>query len=150
MRRQSGALPAILLILAGAACADTDVENTEEARERLGNGDGVELEVTSVDLESQRWFREGRAVEFGNRKWIITGEPLYDPAVTPVGEFEGTQLFAEVGTSAPYSKLFIPLENDQWQMLTPGSPGEPGEGDVPQGVPGVEDVGDPRPDPDGR
>lgn len=150
MRRRSMIGLVALGAALGAGCADTDVENTEEAREALGNGEGVELNVQPVDLENQRWFQEGRTVEFGGRDWLLTGEPMYDIPVAPVGEFEGMTLFAETGVTGPHSELFIPLEDDYWQRLTPTGPAGPDEGDpdVPQGTGGIDQTGDPRDDAD--
>lgn len=135
-----------LLATMVAACGDTDVANRGEeiAPGQEIEDSGVELDVQAVELEAQPWFRQGGTVSFEGRTWLLTGEPVYDPAVEHVGEYQGTPLYAEVGTAAPYRELFIPLENDYWQMLTPAT--EPGEDTVTapsRGVPGVEGEGNP-------
>ena len=94
-----------------AACGETDVDGGREVA-----GDAV-AEVETVALDTVDWFTEGRDVVFNERAWIPAGEPVLDPAVERVGEFEGTPLYVEVNTSAPYDALFVPLENDYWQML---------------------------------
>lgn len=69
----------------------------------------------------------------------IQPAPLDALQVTHAGEFEGTPLYAEVGVAAPFSKLFIPLEDDYWQMLTPGQRTGPDTvRNRPVGVPGVD------------
>lgn len=149
MRRAAFHLPGLALALVGlAACGDTDVANRGDDVQpgQEIEDSGVELDVDPVDLEAQRWFREGGTVEFGNRTWILAGEPIYDPAVEYVGEYEGTPLYADVNTAQPYRELFIPLEHDYWQMLQPTQ--QPGEtetfeapmqelpGEVPEAAPG--------------
>lgn len=141
---------ALAVALTVAGCDDTDRPNTGEEiapGEELEDG-GVEVDVEPVVLEEQRWFREGGTVEYNGRTWILQGSPVYDPAVTYVGEYEGTPLYAEVGTSAPYDELFIPLEDDYWQLLIPTGDdfGADTASDVPRGSPGIEPVGDPRGD----
>lgn len=107
---------AAILILAGlaAACGDTDVDGGREAVADTA------IDVEPVNLDTVDWFTEGRPVEFAGRTWLVAGEPVIDPAVERVGEFEGTPLFAEVNTAQPYNELFVPLENDYWQMLEEG------------------------------
>lgn len=137
----------LLIPLAAAftACDETDVPATDgSAAPGQEIEGGTQVAVEPVDLQAQRWFRESGLVEFGGRSWLITGEPVYDPAVERVGEYQGTLLYAEVGTARPYGALFIPLENDLWQMLTPASEEFPdsawGES---RGTPGIEPVDDP-------
>lgn len=152
MRRILARAPALALValLPLAACEETDVPDTggQIAPGEERDGAPAELEVEPVDLEEQAWFREDGTVEFGGRSWSLSGEPIYDPAVEYVGEYQGTPLYADVNTMQPYSELFIPLENDLWQMLVP-EPANladtlPGEM---RGVPGIDPVGDPA-DPD--
>lgn len=104
----------IVMSLVPLACGDTDVD---------GGGDAMidtVPEVEPVELDTVAWFQEGRTVEFDGRTWILAGEPVIDPVVERVGEFEGTPLYAEVNVSPPYNELFVPLENDYWQMLEEG------------------------------
>lgn len=117
---------AALAALAAVACGDTDVANRggEPAAEQRIEDSGRELDVQPVDIEATAWFREGRSIEFNNRRWVLAGEPVFDPAVERVGEFEGTPLYSEVNVSPPYSELYIPLDNDYWQRLEAG-PQEP-------------------------
>lgn len=115
---------AALLILAAViplACGDTDTDGGREAVTE----DSVP-EVHPVDLDTVAWFTEGRTVEFDDRTWLVAGEPVIDPVVERVGEFEGTPLYAEVNVSPPYNELFVPLEDDYWQMLEEG-PMEPSD-----------------------
>lgn len=112
---------AAALVLSG--CGDTDVPNRggelapgEEIEDR-----GLERDVEPVEMDTLRWFRDGRTVEFNGRTWIIAGEPVWDPAVEHVGEFEGTPLYAEVAVTPPYRGLYIPLGDDYWQRLEPSS-----------------------------
>ncbi|MBW3553260.1 MAG: hypothetical protein KY466_07115 [Gemmatimonadetes bacterium] len=146
MRASSLKALCFLIPLAGmsTACEDTDVPATDGAAPGQEIESGMQAAVEPVDLQAQRWFRESGVVEFRGRSWLITGEPVYDPAVERVGEYQGTPLYAEVGTARPYGALFIPLENDLWQMLTPASEEVPdsawGES---RGTPGIEPVGDP-------
>ena len=110
-----------ILIVAGlvAACGDTDVDGGREAMM------DTTITVEPVQVDTLDWFVEGRTVEFDDRTWIIAGEPTIDPVVERVGEFEGTPLFAEVNTNPPYNELFIPLEDDYWQLLEEGPPPPP-------------------------
>ena len=122
--------PLLTLVLlaagAAAACDNTDVTNRANTTPGAeSEAQGANVDVQTVDLESQRWFRESGTVDFDGRTWILSGEPLFDPAVERVGEYQGTPLYAEVNTAQPYSELFIPLENDLWQMLVPGDAGNP-------------------------
>ncbi len=103
-----------ILMLAGliAGCGETDVDGGREAAL------DTTIEVEPVDLDTVDWFTEGRTMVFAGYNWIPTGEPVYDPAgIEKVGEFEGTPLYAEVGTMSPYTKLFVPLPNDYWQTF---------------------------------
>lgn len=131
------------LVAVAGACEDTDVPAAER---EAAPGQEIDRtgEVAPVDLQAQAWFRDSGTVDFNGRTWLITGEPIYDPAVERVGEYQGTPLYAEVGTARPYTRLFIPLENDLWQMLSPASDEVPdtawGES---RGTPGVEPVGEP-------
>lgn len=108
---------AAILLLVGlvAACGDTDADGAREAVL------DTTLTVEPVDLDTVDWFIEGRVVEFNDRTWIPAGEPVIDPVVERVGEFEGTPLYAEVNVSPPYNELFVPLENDYWQLLEEGA-----------------------------
>lgn len=101
--------------LAALACGETDVDGGRQMLDTVP-------EVQPVDLDTVDWFVEGRTVEFDDRTWLVAGEPVIDPAVERVGEFEGTPLYAEVNTMEPYNELFIPLEDDYWQMLEEGPP----------------------------
>ncbi|MGK7311326.1 MAG: hypothetical protein ACN0LA_03730 [Candidatus Longimicrobiales bacterium M2_2A_002] len=104
----------MLLSLVGAACGDTDVDSGREAMA------DTTLQVQPVDLDTIAWFTEGRDVVFNERSWIVAGEPVIDPVVERVGEFEGTPLYAEVNTTPPYNALYVPLEDDYWQLLEEG------------------------------
>lgn len=108
---------AAILLLVGlvAACGDTDADGAREAVL------DTTLTVEPVDLDTVDWFIEGRVVEFNDRTWIPAGEPVIDPVVERVGEFEGTPLYAEVNVSPPYNELFVPLEDDYWQLLEEGA-----------------------------
>lgn len=100
--------------LIAVACGDTDVDGGQEAMADTA------LQVEPVDLDTIDWFTEGRDVVFNERSWIIAGEPVIDPIVERVGEFEGMPLYAEVNTTPPYNALYVPLEDDYWQMLEEG------------------------------
>ena len=104
----------MLVSLVAAACGDTDVDDGREAMA------DTTLQVEPVDLDTIAWFTEGRVVEFNERTWIVAGEPVIDPIVERVGEFEGTPLYAEVNTTSPYNALYVPLEHDYWQLLEEG------------------------------
>jgi hypothetical protein len=145
MGRQLMAAFALLATLAGVSCERTDVpERGEELAPGEELGGGANRGVEPVDIQAQRWFREGRTLEFGDRRWVAVNEPIFDPAVAYVGEFEGTPLYAEVNMSPPYSKLFIPLENDYWQVLEQGrGTGPDSLAGIPRGVEGIDPVGDP-------
>ena len=108
---------AAILMLVGlvAACGETDVDGGREAMA------DTTLEVQVVDLDTIAWFTEGRDVVFNDRTWIPAGEPVIDPVVEKVGEFEGTPLYAEVNTMPPYDALYVPLEDDYWQLLAEGA-----------------------------
>ncbi len=118
MRRT--ALLLVPLLLAG--CGDTDVADRGEELEPGQELEdmGMERDVEPVDLDTVAWFTEGRTVALNDRTWIVAGEPIFDPAVEYVGEFEGTPLYADVGVSPPYDALYVPLENDYWQLLEEG------------------------------
>lgn len=130
-----------------AGCADTDVENTggEIAPGQELEDSGVELDVEPVDLAETPWFAEGRSVRFNDRNWVVVGEPIFDPAVEHVGDFEATPLYAEVNGTPPYAALYIPLEDDYWQRLGPGPPGNGAAApeEWPEGAEGVSPTGDP-------
>lgn len=96
----------VLAALLTVGCEETDAPGAE-------NG------VEPVDMDTVAWLNEGRTVEFNDRSWILTGEPVYDPTVEHVGEFEGTPLYANLGVTPPYSALYIPLDMDYWQRLEP-------------------------------
>ena len=104
----------MLVSLVAAACGDTDVDGGREAMA------DTTLQVEPVDLDTIAWFTEGRDVVFNERTWIVAGEPVIDPTVERVGAFEGTPLYAEVNTTPPYNALYVPLENDYWQLLEEG------------------------------
>ncbi|MDX1675134.1 MAG: hypothetical protein R3314_10105 [Longimicrobiales bacterium] len=111
----------LTLVGLAAACGETDVDGGREvARDTTAT-------VEPVDLDTVAWFVEGRDVVFNERAWIVAGEPVIDPVVERVGEFEGTPLFAEVNTMPPYDALYVPLEDDYWQMLEE-APAAPAEG----------------------
>lgn len=112
---------ATALVLSG--CGDTDVANRggELAPGEEIEDMGLERDVEAVGMDTLAWFREGRTVEFNGRTWIIAGEPVFDPAVEHVGEFEGTPLYAEVAVTPPYAGLYIPVGDDYWQRLEPSS-----------------------------
>lgn len=113
---------AAILALGGfatLACGETDVDGGRQMQDTVP-------EVQPVDLDTVDWFVEGRTVDFNGRTWLIAGEPVIDPVVERVGEFEGTPLYAEVNTMEPYNELFIPLEHDYWQLLEEG-PAVPGD-----------------------
>ena len=107
----------LVLVSLLAACGETDVDGGRQAVA------DTTIEVEPVDLDTVDWFTEGRPVEFDNRTWLVAGEPVIDPVVERVGEFEGTPLYADVNTSPPYNELFVPLENDYWQLLEEGPTG---------------------------
>lgn len=135
MRTTAIAMAALVLV----ACSETDVANR-------GEDGALSQEIEPVDIQSMQWFQESGVVEFNGREWILQGEPVSDPGVERVGEFQGMPLYAEVGVTPPYNELFIPLEDDQWQMLQEASPATPATGagdEVPQGAGGVDPVGDP-------
>lgn len=113
----------MLVTLVAAGCGDTDVDGGREAMA------DTTIEVEPVDLDTIAWFTEGRDVVFNDRSWIVAGEPVIDPIVERVGEFEGTPLYAETNTAPPYNELYVPLEDDYWQLLEegPDTPGEMGD-----------------------
>lgn len=122
------------------ACGETDVaERGDELAPGQEQGSHeLQREVQPVTLDTLRWFNEGRTVTFNDRDWIVAGEPIYDPAVEHVGEFEGTPLYTEVNVMPPYTQLFIPLDKDYWQLLEPVNPSpqpapEEGVGEIPGG-----------------
>lgn len=117
----------VLAALAMGACQDTDVTNRGEAVEPGQEIEdmGAEKDVAAVDLDTLSWFTESGTVEFQNRTWIMVGEPVFDPAVEYVGEYQGTPLYAEVGVAPPYDGLYIPLEGDLWQRLESSSAATP-------------------------
>lgn len=102
----------LLIALIGSiapACGDRDPEH-----------DG-EPEVRAVEMDTLAWFSEGRAVEHAGHRWVIVGPPVYDPlALTHVGDFEGTPLYAERGVASPPRRLYIPVGGRYWQMLERG------------------------------
>ena len=104
----------VLVTLMTAACGDTDVDRGGEAMTDTTPA------VEPVQLDTIDWFTEGRDVMFNERSWVVAGEPVIDPIVERVGEFEGTPLYAEVNTAPPYNALYIPLEDDYWQLLEEG------------------------------
>ena len=104
----------VLVTFMAAACGETDVDGGREAVA------DTTLQVEPVNLDTVAWFTEGRDVVFNDRTWIVAGEPVIDPAVERVGEFEGTPLYAEVNTAPPYNALYVPLEDDYWQLLEEG------------------------------
>lgn len=118
---------AAIVIAAGCSETDTEYRGGEVAPDQELEGSGVEVTVEPVDFDTLTWFTEGRTVEFQGRTYIVAGNPVYDPAVERVGEFEGTPLYAEPGVASPPQRLYIPLENDYWQMLEAGAAG-PGPG----------------------
>ena len=111
----------LTLVALAAACGETDVDGGREVAADTA------LDVEPVDLDTIAWFNEGRDVVFNERSWIPAGEPVIDPVVERVGEFEGTPLYAEVNTSSPYNELYVPLEDDYWQLLEE-APAPPTEG----------------------
>ena len=114
-----------LMALVLTACGDTDVANRGGELEPGQEVEdlGLERDVEPVDLDTVAWLAEGGTLDFDGRTWIIAGEPVFDPDVEWVGEARGTPLYAEVGTSPPYDELFIPLENDYWQLMEEGAAG---------------------------
>ena len=145
MRRSPITLLALFAVLA-SACGDTDVANRgeETAPGQEMEDAGAEMDVEPVDIQAQRWFRDSGTLEFAGREWMIAGEPLYDPAVVRVGEYEDTPLYAEVNTAQPYSELYIPLENDYWQMVHPVQGSGTDTMTATSGaVPGIEPEGNP-------
>jgi hypothetical protein len=123
----------VLLAFVGAvlvACGDRDA-----------GADGEE--VVPVDMDTLSWFQQGQVVEHAGHRWVMVGPPVYDPlALTRVGDFQGTPLYAERGVASPPSRLYIPVGGGYWQMLERGegvAPGEsPPEVDVQPGTEGVE------------
>lgn len=113
----------VLATLLLAACGDTDVPERggEPAPGEERSTHELEREVQPVELDTLPWFNEGRTVAFNGRDWIVVGEPIYDPIVEYVGEFDGTPLYAEVNVAPPYTQLFIPLDMDYWQLLEPAT-----------------------------
>jgi hypothetical protein len=77
--------------------------------------------VEPVDVDTLAWFGQGRAVEHAGHRWVIVGPPVYEPlALTRVGEFERTPLYAERGVTAPPRRIYIPVGGGYWQMLERG------------------------------
>ena len=146
MRRTTAMLVAALLM---TGCGDGDGADraAEPAAEAPpGDGAGTVSADESVTIQNAPWFREGGILEFNGRQWIISGEPVFDPAVEQVGEYQGTPLFAEPNVAPPRSRLFVPLGDDYWQMLEPVTPADVTDDAIeglPRGVPGVEPTGDP-------
>jgi hypothetical protein len=132
---------AIATVLLLAACPDPDARGAGEPP------------LDAVEMDTISWVQEGRVVEHGGNRYAPVGPPVYEPlALTHVGDFEGTPLYAERGTAAPQRRLFIPVGSGYWQMLErlegmdPPAPGT----DVPAGVEGIDPEGDPRADPQGE
>jgi hypothetical protein len=122
-------VPVAVLALALAACPDT----------RPGGEPGVE----PVDVDTLAWFGEGRTVEHAGYRWVIVGPPVYNPAaLTRVGDFEGTPLYAQRGVASPQRRMFIPVGGGYWQMLERGeavtSAEPPSDGDIQPGTEGIE------------
>ena len=122
----------LAMILVPLACGETDVDGG-----RAAVMDTVP-EVEPVDLDTVAWFVEGRTVVFDDRTWIVAGEPVIDPVVERAGEFEGTPLYADVNTTPPYDELFVPLEDDYWQLLEEGP--SPASDTIPVDTPAADSV----------
>jgi hypothetical protein len=127
---------AAVLLLAG--CPDPDA------------GEPGEPPVEAVQMDTVSWVQEGRMVEHSGNRYSPVGPPVYEPlALTHVGEFEGTPLYAERATASPQRRFFVPVGGGYWQMLErmdlmdPPAPGA----DVPAGVEGIDPEGDPGVDP---
>lgn len=119
-----------LLGLATAACPDTRP--------------GDEPPVEAVSLDTLSWAVEGRTVEHEGGRYAMVGPPVFEPvALTRVGEFEGTPLYAERAVASPPRRLFIPVGGGYWQMLeyvAGREPATPMEGVEPEIQPGTEGV----------
>lgn len=77
-----------------------------------------EPDVQPVDMDTLSWVLEGRVVEQDGGRWVLVGPPVFEPlALTRIGEFEGTPLYAERGVAAPQRRLYIPVGGGYWQML---------------------------------
>jgi hypothetical protein len=101
--------------------------------------------VEPVDVDTLAWFGEGRTVEHAGYRWVIVGPPVYEPlALTRVGEFEGTPLYAERSVASPQRRLYIPVGGGYWQMLERGeaaAPATPADAPPEEAVqPGTEGV----------
>lgn len=95
-----------LVIVIMAACGDPDADRTGEPA------------VEAVDVDTLAWVMQGRVVEHEGSRWVMVGPPVYEPlALTHVGEFEGTPLYAERGVATPQRRLYIPVGGGYWQML---------------------------------
>jgi hypothetical protein len=118
------------LALLVAACPDRDAHGDGEA-------------VRPVDLDTVAWYSEGRAVEHGGFRWVVTGPPVYEPlTLEQVGEFEGTPLYRERGVATPPRRMYVPVGSGYWQLLERGQPeapvDTPPDVDVQPGTEGVE------------
>jgi hypothetical protein len=121
----------ILAVVVGAtvaACGDREMARDSDP------------EVVPVEMDTLTWFREGHTVEHAGLRWVMVGPPVYEPlALTRVGDFQGTPLYAERGVASPPRRIYIPVGGGYWQMLEQGQAVAPADTATDMGpVPGPE------------
>lgn len=120
----AAATGAVLLALAGCGSSGQQPDtNTGNAAADICAGTATTAYPdTVVNPDTLAWLRKGEAVRFGDRQWLISGNPVCGIEVTRVGAFAGTPLYALDSDDPPFSALFFPIGDGQWQSLDPAEP----------------------------
>lgn len=83
---------------------------------RTGNNDG-QLQSYPYPAVEAEWIRNGGPLEYAGQKWFPVNdvEVLTDPEVTPIGEYKGTQIFADRIDTKPYDRIYTKFSKNKFR-----------------------------------
>ena len=106
MRNNSATLTILLLLFLTAGCQSTG-----------GNVGHVQsYPMTAIEAE---WIRNGEPIEFEEELWYPADdiEGFVDSEMSPIGEYQGVQVFIDKVDVRPYKRLYTKFSRNKFRFF---------------------------------
>ena len=83
---------------------------------RAGNNDG-QIQSYLYPVVEPEWIRNGGPIEYGGQRWFPVNdvEVLMDSEVAVIGEYKGTQVFADKIDTKPYDRIYTKFAKNKFR-----------------------------------